>query len=44
MLPQSYHRVLEKHLNEKQYLTVQLLILMIQSFRQVKLSTLASVF
>lgn len=44
MLPPFYQRVLEKHLNEKEYLTAQLLILMIQSFRQVKLSTLASVF
>lgn len=44
MLPPFYQRVLEKHLNEKQYLTIELLILMIQSFRQVKLSTLTSVF
>ncbi|NEP51438.1 MAG: hypothetical protein F6K65_22605 [Moorea sp. SIO3C2] len=35
--------VLAKHLSEKQYLTVQLLILMVPSFREVKLSTLASV-
>lgn len=44
MLPTLYQIVLEKHLNEKENLTVQLLILMVQSFRQVKLSTLASVF
>lgn len=44
MLPTLYQMVLEKHLNQKENLTVQLLILMLQSFRQVKLSTLASVF
>ncbi len=44
MLPILYQTVLEKHLNPKENLTVELLILMLQSFRQVKLSTLASVF
>ena len=44
MLPSFYQSVLEKYLNQKQCLQAQLLILMLQSFRQVKLSTLASVF
>ncbi|NEQ86378.1 MAG: IS4 family transposase [Moorea sp. SIO2I5] len=44
MLPPFYQRVLEKHLSQKQCLQAQLLVLMLPSFRQVKLSTLASVF
>ena len=44
MLPASYQNVLRQHLSESQYLTLQLLLLLIQSQRQVKLSVLASVF
>ena len=44
MLPASYQNVLRQHLSESQYITLQLLLLLIQSQRQVKLSVLASVF
>jgi hypothetical protein len=44
MLPPSYQTILGKHLNESQYLTLQLLLLLLQAHRQVKLSVLASVF
>jgi len=44
MLPSSYQTVLRKHLSEQQYLTLELLILLIQAHRQVQLSMLASVF
>ena len=44
MLPSSYQTVLRKHLSEQQYLTLELLILLIQAHRAVQLSTLASVF
>ncbi|MEM6435600.1 MAG: IS4 family transposase, partial [Cyanobacteria bacterium P01_D01_bin.115] len=44
MLPASYQTTLRAHLNEQQYLTLQLLLLLLQVHRQVKLSTLASVF
>jgi hypothetical protein len=44
MLPASYQTTLRAHLNEKQYLTLHLLLLLLQVHRQVKLSTLASVF
>jgi hypothetical protein len=44
MLPPSYQTTLQKHLNESQYLTLQLLLLLLQAHRQVKLSVLASVF
>lgn len=44
MLPSSYQTVLRKHLSDQQYLTLELLILLIQAHRQVQLSTLASVF
>jgi hypothetical protein len=44
MLPLSYQTILRKHLNESQYLTLQLLVLLLQTHRQVKLSVLASVF
>jgi len=44
MLPQFYQTTLRAHLNESQYLTLQLLVLLIQTHRQVKLSILASVF
>ena len=44
MFPTSYQTTLRAHLNESQYLTLQLLLLLIQVHRQVKLSVLASVF
>lgn len=44
MLPASYQRVLRTHLNESQYLTLQLLVLMLQSYRQAQLSQLANIF
>ncbi len=44
MLPASYQKTLRAHLSESQYLTLQLLLLLLQVHRQVKLSTLASVF
>ncbi|NEO02286.1 MAG: IS4 family transposase [Moorea sp. SIO3I7] len=40
----SYQTTLRAHLNESQYLTLELLLLLIQAHRQVKLSVLASVF
>ncbi|OUL21472.1 IS4 family transposase [Nostoc sp. 106C] len=44
MFPGSYQKTLRAHLNESQYLTIQLLLLLLQVHRQVKLSVLASVF
>ncbi|MEA5572597.1 IS4 family transposase [Calothrix sp. UHCC 0171] len=44
MLPQSYQTIFRKHLSEQQYLTLEVLLLLIQAHRQVKLSTLASLF
>lgn len=44
MLPASYQTTLRADLSETQYLTLQLLLLLLQVHRQVKLSTLASVF
>jgi len=44
MLPPLYQNVLRAHLSERQYLTLQLLLLLLQSHRQVCLSRLASVF
>ena len=44
MLPPVYQTILRKHLTETQYLTLEMLLLLIQSHRQVKLSTLASLF
>ncbi|NEQ43398.1 MAG: IS4 family transposase [Leptolyngbya sp. SIOISBB] len=44
MLPAFYQTTLRAHLSETQYLTLQLLLLLLQVHRQVKLSTLASVF
>jgi hypothetical protein len=44
MLPPLYQTTLRTHLNESQYLTLQLLLLLLQAHRQVKLSVLASVF
>jgi hypothetical protein len=44
MFPEFYQKVLRAHLSESQYLTVQLLVLLLQSHRQVSLGRLASVF
>ncbi|WP_027268927.1 IS4 family transposase [Leptolyngbya sp. PCC 6406] len=44
MFPTFYQTTLLTHLSEKQYLTFQLLLLLLQAHRQVKLSVLASVF
>jgi len=44
MFPESYQKTLRAHLNESQYLTLQLLLVLLQVHRQVKLSVLASVF
>jgi len=44
MLPASYQNIFRKYLSEQQYLTLEILLLLIQSYRQVKLSTLASLF
>ena len=44
MLPPSYHKALRPHLSETQYLTLQLLVLLLQSHRQVCLGRLASLF
>jgi Transposase DDE domain len=44
MFPEFYQKVLRAHLSESQYLTLQLLVLLLQSHRQVSLGRLASVF
>lgn len=44
MFPAFYQTTLRAHLSESQYLTLQLLLLLLQAHRQVKLSVLASVF
>lgn len=44
MLPPSYQTIFRKHLSEQQYLTLEILVLLIQAHRHVQLSTLASVF
>lgn len=44
MFPSFYQTTLRAHLKETQYLTLQLLLLLLQAHRQVKLSVLASVF
>ena len=44
MFSSFYQTTLRVHLNESQYLTLQLLVLLLQAHRQVKLSVLASVF
>jgi hypothetical protein len=38
MLPPSYQKTLRAHLSESQYLTLQLLLVLLQAHRQVKLS------
>ena len=44
MFSSFYQTTLRAHLNESQYLTLQLLVLLLQAHRQVKLSVLAGVF
>lgn len=44
MFPAFYQTTLRSQLSEAQYLTLQLLLLLLQAHRQVTLSTLASVF
>jgi hypothetical protein len=44
MFPEFYQTTLRAHLSETQYLTLHLLLLLLQAHRQVKLSVLASVF
>ena len=44
MFPELYQKVFEIHLNPRQYLTLQLLIVLIQSYRNVSLSKLAELF
>lgn len=44
MLPTSYQSLFRKQLSEQQFLTLEIVLLLIQAHRQVKLSTLASVF
>jgi hypothetical protein len=44
MLPPFYQKALRAHLSESQYLTLQLLVMMLQSQRQIQLARLASVF
>ncbi|OLT62701.1 IS4 family transposase [Moorena bouillonii] len=44
MFPQFYQTVFETHLTPCQYLTLQLLILLLQSHRNVRLSCLANLF
>ena len=39
-----YQKALRPHLSESQYLTLELLLLLLQSFRRVKRSRLASLF
>lgn len=44
MLSEFYQKVLRVHLNESQYLLLKILVLLLQSQRQVRLSVLARVF
>lgn len=44
MLPPSYQIILKKHLSESQYLTLELLVVLIQAHRRVSISFLSSVF
>ena len=44
MLPSAYQTICRKHLSEQQYLTLELVLLLIQAHRQVTLATLASLF
>ena len=44
MLPEFYQKVLQAHLNQSQYLLLKIVILLLQSQRQVQLSHLARLF
>ena len=44
MLPPFYQKALRSHLSESQYLTLQLLVMLLQSHRQIRLARLASLF
>ena len=44
MFPELYQKVFNIHLNESQRLTLQLLIMLLQSYRNVRLSRLAELF
>lgn len=44
MLPPFYQKVLRAHLSEAQYLTLTLLVMLLQSQRQIQLSRLAGAF
>ncbi|MGJ3246739.1 MAG: IS4 family transposase, partial [Elainellaceae cyanobacterium] len=44
MFPAFYQTTLQAHLSDPQYLTLQLLLCLLQVHRQVKVSVLASVF
>lgn len=44
MFPEFYQKVLRAHLSESQYLTLKILVLLLQTHRQVSLGRLASVF
>ncbi len=44
MLPPFYQKVFRAHLSESQYLTLMLLVMLIQSQRQIQLARLASAF
>ena len=44
MLPPFYQKVFRAHLSEAQYLTLMLLVMLIQSQRQIQLARLASAF
>ncbi len=44
MLPAFYPKVLRTHLSKSHYLTLQLLVILLQSHRQIQLSRLAGLF
>ncbi|NBD34232.1 MAG: hypothetical protein GVY17_15005 [Cyanobacteria bacterium] len=44
MLPPLYQKVFSNHLTPSQYLTLEVLVLLLQSYRNVSLSRLAEVF
>jgi len=44
MLPPLYQKIFSTHLTPSQYLTLEVLVLLLQSYRNVSLSRLAEVF
>ena len=44
MLPPFYQKVFRAHLSDTQYITLVLLVMMLQSHRQIQLGRLASIF